>query len=928
MRITAAILATASFAAMAAAAHAQTGATGNAATPAPALAEPTATTQTGAQGTSTDPASTTPTPDIIVTAQKRSERLQDVPIAVSAFSGETLKEQRIESGNQLNQYVPNFSFNRANYGETNFQIRGVGFQLATASGDTGVGVHENNSPLGVNRLADADFYDLERIEVLRGPQGTLYGRNATGGVVNLITAKPSKKLEGSVTIDAGSYGTMRLQGFVNVPIADWLQVRAAGTLLERSGFQKNIDNGRDLDGRNLNSTRVTVAFQPSSRFRGFAMWERFLEDDDRTGGYLTFCTKDPGPASVGGVAVANPLARNLLSQGCANTTVTAPGSRGTVNSVATLSGLLAIQAGAAPGDINGNRTIGDLRDVAVARQPQYHAANNLYQLNLEYDFAPSLTATSLTAYSTDNFRQFFALETTAGTGTFLNTAVSPGGSFTDPQIGAANTIVPYGYNYNTTKQWSQELRIQSAYDGPLNFSIGGIYYDQDRFRNSFIGSNAVTLYTSLLNLRGAGIGIDPGFPPDGSGHNYALTSVPYRLISKAAFGELYWRPFDNVKLTGGLRYTDDIKRQTVLPVQLLQPGLGFPADPVQQRVEFREVTGRFTADWTPHLSFTNKTLIYGSYARGYKGGGFNPPDLVTTSPSFAPEFVNAFEIGTKNTLANGAILLNLTGFYYDYKNYQISQIAGVSAQTINLNAKIKGLEFETVVSPFRQLRFNANVGYLDTRIEGGSSIDPFNRTQGDPTLTVLKSSTSACVGQTAAVAKLVDAINRGYVPATALIGACPTAASPSGAFSGGNGVANPLAPLGIVLPTNGGIPVQLDGKQIPLSPHFTISGGGQYTADLSSDWSLTGRADVYHQTASYDRYYNDASDRLPGYTNVNLSLTLANTGQGFTVQAYVKNVFNTSFISFFQVASELVGQIRTGYVNDPRVIGVALTKRF
>ena len=927
MKTISAVMATASLMALATAAEAQTGATANAATPAPSTGAPVEATRTGAQGTA-GVAAATSTPDIIVTAQKRSERLQDVPIAVSAFSGETLKEQRIESGNQLNQYIPNFSFNRANYGETNFQIRGVGFQLATASGDTGVGVHENNTPLGVNRLADADFYDLERIEVLRGPQGTLYGRNATGGVVNLITAKPTKRLEGSATVDGGSYGTMRLQGFLNIPVADWLQVRAAGTFLKRSGFQTNIDNGRDLDGRNINSTRLTVAFQPSSRFRGFAMWERFFEHDDRTGGYLTFCAKDPGPASVGGVAVSNPLARNLLSQGCANTTVSAPSARGTVNSAATLPGLLAIQAGAATGDINGNRTISGLRDVAVARQPDYRATNNLYQLNLEFDVASNLTATSLSAYSTDNFRQFFSLETTAGTGTFLNTAVSPGGVFTDPQVGTANTIVPFGYNYNTTKQWSEELRVQSSFDGPLNFSVGGIYYDQDRFRNSFIGSNAVTLYASLLNLRGAGIGIDPGFPPDGSGHNYALTSVPYRLISKAAFGEVYWQPTDTVKLTGGLRYTDDIKRQTVLPVQLLQPGIGFPANPIQQRVEFRELTGRFTADWTPRLTFTDKTLIYASYARGYKGGGFNPPDLVSTSPSFAPEFVNALEFGTKNTLANGAVLLNLTGFYYDYKNYQISQIAGVSAQTINLDAKIKGLEFEAVVSPIRQLRLNANVGYLDTSIGGGSSIDPFNRTQGDPTLTVLKSSTSACVGQTAVVAKLVDAINRGFVPATALIGACPTAAAPTGAFSSSNPAVNPLAALGIVLPTNGGIPVQLSGKQIPLSPRFTISGGGQYTADLSSSWSLTGRADVYHQTASFDRYYNDTSDRLPGYTNVNLSLTLANKVEGFTVQAYVKNVFDTSFISFFQVASELVGQIRTGYVNDPRVAGVALTKRF
>ena len=927
MKIATVMLATASLLALAAGAQAQTTTTtGNVGTPITSRAVPIALGQTAGQDASDDIGTTTS--DIIVTAQKRAERLQDVPIAVSAFSGETLREQRIESGNQLNQYVPNFSFNRANYGETNFQIRGVGFQLATASGDTGVGVHENNAPLGVNRLADADFYDLERIEVLRGPQGTLYGRNATGGVVNLITAKPTDRLEGSATVDGGSYGTMRLQSFLNLPVTDWLQVRAAGTLLMRSGFQKNIDNGRDLDGRKLNSTRLTVAFRPSSNFRGYAMWERFLEHDDRTGGYLTFCTKDSGPATVGGIAVVSPLARSLLSQGCANSTVSAAGARGTVNSVATLSGLLAVQVGAATGDINGNRSINDLRDVAVSRQPDYRAINNLYQVNLEYDLATHLTATSLTAYSTDNFRQFFALETTAGTGTFLATPVSPNGFFTDPQVGSANTIVPFGYNYNTTKQWSQELRVQSSYAGTLNFSIGGIYYDQDRFRNSFIGSNAVTLYTSILNLRGAGIGIDPGFPPNGSGHNYALTSVPYRLISKAAFGEIYWQPLDTVKLTGGLRYTDDIKRQTVLPVQLLQPGSGFPANPVQQRVEFRELTGRFTADWRPRLSFTDKTLIYASYARGYKGGGFNPPDLVSTSPSFAPEFVNAFEVGTKNTLAGGAILLNLTGFYYDYKNYQISQIAGVSAQTINLDAKIKGLEFETVIEPVRQLRFNANVGYLDTRIEGGTSIDPFNRTQGDPSLTVLKSSTSACVGQTAVIARLVDAINRGFVPPTALIGACPTAAAPAGAFSSSVPSVNPLAALGIVLPTNGGIPVQLGGKQVPLSPRWTMSAGGQYSADLSSKWALTGRVDVYHQTASFDRYYNDPSDRLPGYTNVNLSLTLADRGEGFTAQAYVRNAFDTSFISFFQVASELVGQIRTGYVNDPRVYGLSLTKRF
>ena len=128
--------------------------------------------------------------DIIVTAQRRSEALQDVPIAVSAFSQEALKSSRLDSAANLALQVPNLNYSQQLYGSSNFQIRGIGYSLVTTAGDQGVGVAENYAPIDRARITDAEFYDVERVEVLRGPQGTLYGRNATGGVINILTNKP------------------------------------------------------------------------------------------------------------------------------------------------------------------------------------------------------------------------------------------------------------------------------------------------------------------------------------------------------------------------------------------------------------------------------------------------------------------------------------------------------------------------------------------------------------------------------------------------------------------------------------------------------------------------------------------------------------------------------------------------------------------
>ena len=254
--------------------------------------------------------------DIIVTAQKREESIQDVPIAVSAFSGDALDDLKIEGGSELLRAIPNLNFSKTNFSMYNFSIRGVGTQSISASSDPAVAVSFNSTPLVRNRLFEQEFFDIQRVEVLRGPQGTLYGRNATAGVVNLIPALPIQEFEAEIKGEVGSYETTRLSGMLNVPLGDTLAVRVAGAWTKRDGFDYNTFTQRSVNGRDLWSIRASVAWEPSANFRANVIWQHFEEDDDRLRTGKQLCTTDPGPTMVGNVAVTNPVLRGRLSQGC------------------------------------------------------------------------------------------------------------------------------------------------------------------------------------------------------------------------------------------------------------------------------------------------------------------------------------------------------------------------------------------------------------------------------------------------------------------------------------------------------------------------------------------------------------------------------------------------------------------------------------
>ncbi len=919
--------------------------------------------------------------EVVVTAQKREEAIQDVPIAVSAFSAETLEKAKIDGGPNLVLAVPNVNFSKGNFTGYNFQIRGVGSKLVAGSGDAGTGIHLNNAPLTANNLFESEFFDVERVEVLRGPQGTLYGRNATGGVINLISAKPTDEFDAMVRLEAGNFGTKKVRGMVNVPLGDTLALRVAANMLQRDGYGTNLTTGNDADDRDLWNVRATLAFNPSDTFRTFLMWDHFEEDDARSRIGKQLCVKDPGPATAVGAQSLNaggagPIAqiqRGFFSQGCAAAPLTAPGILGTPNSQATLGGLFGTLYGFTTGDaFAGQMQDPDIRNIQSAADPIYQAKTDIVQFQISWDLNDELQLTALTGYSKNDLftrqdynrivptSQFNATPNPINLyganpaypalyASLFNPTAAAFGTMQDPQLGAQSRFTTFDISGGESENWSQELRLQSNFDGAFNFNVGAIYIDYKSDGDYYVMGNTLTAAARVENaipqafapVLGCSLEnpcfIDPNTNPDRSGRNYYDSTGAYHLKSRAVFGEVYWQLFDNFKITGGLRYTHDMKRQENRPVALFVPG--GPGIPLASGVgakpyltaDFKEMTGRLGFDWKPETGFTDETLIYGFYSRGYKAGGMNPPCSATVGcppETFDPEFVNSMEIGAKNTLLGGAMVLNFTAFKYDYVGYQVSKIVNRTSVNENIDAEIKGLEFESVWSPLDGLRLNMNIGYLQSEITGGTSIDVFNRTQSNPLLTLVKSSGAANCVVTTAHAAFALSVSNTAGSVFNLLGVCTpatTATAGTPLFAGGPVAVGTNAFGGLI---SDGVGVDLTGKELPNAPHYTFSLGAQYNWEFGAGWEGTIRGDYYRQTDSYSRMYNSAPDALEGWENFNATFTLANYEAGWSVELYGKNLMDDAPLTDTYLTDDSSGLFRNGFYLEPRTYGVAVTKSF
>ncbi len=941
---------------------------------------------------------------IIVTAQRQSQSLQSVPIAVSAFSGEALEKQQIKNASDLQLTLPNVTFTKGNFTGSSFTIRGIGDLCVGASCDSATAIHINGTPLLATRLFETEYFDLERVEVLRGPQGTLFGRNATSGVINFITAKPQLNgIHAAAEAEYGNYNSIKGKAMFNLPIGETLGVRVAGFYLNRDGYTLNTFDGKKVDDRDMYAVRGSIRWEPTSSTTIDLMAYYFHEKDSRLRSQKQLCQTDP-------LGVLGCLPGNL--------------GYGVTNGNATLASILSSREflgialgglnGVIPGFTNGvalgslydpNSNIyrnainpRDPRQINTAFNPTYKTSEQQYQARIEQDFgALKLQLTGFyhrvmvdsqedynnavqdrTAF-TSGLTFFNALANAPGIGAFFKpaaVALIPGGpsgllctslpeeTGTGVFGGHSRCAVnPVAFDRSITRShdYSGEAILTSSFDGAFNFLLGGIYVDAKSPQSDYFVDAFGLDYASALIGAATALGSGTG-PSFSSTPTYRNNAAFQGLKSYGIFGEAYVDVTDKLKLTGGVRYNHDEKRSvartTLFNFQVpygtanayTSPGIAtFDADPgragiqdYQRRtVKFGEVTGRAVIDY----QIDNRHLLYASYSRGYKSGGINPPlSLAGLVPeSFAPEFVDSFEIGSKNVFGDGQFTLNLTGFYYKYAGLQISRIVQRTSVNDNIDAVIYGAEAEALIRPSRAVLINLNASYLHTKVTGdqlfGDLRDPSGG-RGDAVIIKDITNASNCAvaptvqGNGANAAAFVGAINAsvGLRAPTLFPAGSGLAPGTTGAFSICSALAGNAPALarvfGALTVTQDAIPVSIKGNELPQAPVAKFSAGVQYTGEFANGMSIVPRADLTFTGKSYSNIFNTNNDRIQGYAQANAQIQLNGPQDRWFVRGYIQNIFDSAPITGEYNTDQSSGNFTNIFTLEPRRYGIAAGVKF
>ena len=930
--------------------------------------------------------------EIVVTAQRTAQSLQDVPIAVTAFDATALARQQINNPLDIQLTLPNITFTKGNFTGSSFTIRGIGDLCVGVTCDSATAIHTEGMPLFATRLFEAEFFDLERVEVLRGPQGTLFGRNATGGVVNFVNAKPQMDaIHAAGEVEYGNFDSLRLKGMFNLPISDTLAVRVAGTYLKRDGFTTNLFNNTRIDGRDLYAIRGSIRWQPSENTTVDAMAYYFREQDDRNRNQKQLCQRDPT-----GILGCLP---GRLENGFLNANSTFVGTLASREFLTTQGGAgfgalgLGSLYDADPYSYAGHTNPANVRQIRTDYTPKYFAEEEQYMLRIQHDFG-NIKAQVTGMYqrnavdsSVDYNQSVFnpavannALATARAFSAFIPgltnvvNAISNGAQFCTSQpvengLGAYggfrdcfSTPQDFDRSNQITRAKTLEAIVSSQFDGKFNFLVGGIYVDSVLPENSYYVNSWGIDY--LVGVLGAANGGYLGTP------FFRNNTQRYSLKSYGLFGETYVKFSDSLKLTAGLRYNNDKKfvsaRSTLASFFVPFGTTGnvfnapaaarFDGDPnragiqpfANRNVSFSEITGRAVLDW----KVSEDSLLYASYSRGYKSGGINPPlqPIFAVSDTFTPEFVDAFEIGSKNSFLDGTIRANITAFYYKYKGLQLSRITARTSVNDNVDAIVYGLEGEFIIQPTRRLAINLNASYLKTRVSSDKFLaNPRNPAGNRSDAVIIKdiSNGSNCAvvnngagGQAATrafVAGANGAINAGAIPglmaganlqgATDFPADSGLPAGVGGAFSF-CGVLQALSAGGQFQMLPEGVTTNLRGNELPQAPQYKFSAGMQYTFPVGDNMTFIPRVDLAHTGESFGNIFNGSINRVQSFTVVNAQMQFNGPDDKWYIRGFVQNLTNNSAVTGLYVTDQSSGLFTNIFTLEPRRYGLAAGFRF
>ncbi len=627
--------------------------------------------------------------DIVVTAQRKEESLQDAAIAIDAVTGDRLVESGITTANDLNKIIPALTINNGGGSNSSLYMRGIGNRTTSSYADPAIAISYDGVFMGRSAAAfGAAFFDLERVEVLKGPQGILYGRNATGGAINILPAKPEiGERTGQFVLGYGNFNAVDVQGAVNLPIGNNSAFRLAANRISRDGF--NRDGTSDADSYGARAQFLT---EPTD-----ALSIRIAADYTHVGGLGAGSTYEgnyqPGPAGYTFIpsgldnnegmytAAANAYRRTLLG---------APGFGFFTN----------LQ----------DRPYQDYAYYGINAELNYDSSIGTFTLIPAWRKTKGSSKWAVPSFNSgfiDETDTQFSLEArlASNNGTGLDYVV--GGYYFDEKIEADNTynqefVLPLQEYVQTTRSYA--LFGQLTYNISEDFRlVGGARYTNDKKDMDGIINNFITFCGGLppANITppasfAAGCAAPSALP------RYPTLDTPAETIS--------WLVANGWIAPG----TTLQANPQVIP---LLNGRGTILK-THNPVVASGTSDRITYKLGVEFDVAEDSLLYASFETGYRAGGFQ---LAEGDPTYNPEFIDAFTLGSKNRFMDGKVQLNVEAFYWKYRDQQVTYFSlDTSGVLINSTRNIgkatnKGFDIDLIVAPTRGTTLNAKVQYLDAK---------------------------------------------------------------------------------------------------------------------------------------------------------------------------------------------------------------------
>lgn len=900
-----------------------------------------------------------PATDIVITAQRRPERLQQVPLSVTAISGEEIRKQDISDVSRLAEVVPGLRLGRSGAAERP-AIRGVYTEAIGLNSDPRIGFYIDEIYQARPQQTTASLVDLERVEVQKGPQGTLFGRNSYGGNISLTTAKPVDRIEGGIDLTVGNYNRVRTEGFFNLPVAPGLAVRVAGEFERHDGYLKSVvSKDADLQDKKEYYVRGSLRWAPPS-----------LDDRLEVLLHATYYRRnDNGFNAINGKVIGVAVDPSLITapggtvvyNGQSFTFPRASNGTGGFNGLNVGTGTLypytnALRDGIP--DVNG-------ADVGIPIPGPYksvydaHPHENLKQQQysgvISYDLGPAARLRSLTS-----FTKFSTANGGDGDGTPLP--------------------LQYYVTGTTSRVFTQEVQLQSNNPvNPLQYTFGGFYLDEsDRDGTSYYYLNRTYRTTTAASL-GLPVyyGSGGGFGGSANGCQFSFTTTAACNLnfttgnlfdsrgetaattkSYAVYGQASYTFNRRLTLTAGVRYTVDDKTYKAITqspangtlyVGQYVASLGLPSSSNYYAVNpyfsdnFANLTcGGFTAQpystaqsntpvgTVPNYFYTQcghrkfkfatyrlaadyklspNNMIYASFSTGRHSGGFGAGAFAANNPggsftTFDSEGVTAYEIGSKNQFFDRRLSFNLALFYNHYTKLQAQGTQVVVVNGVNTNVttifntgseNAPGAELSMVAKPTRALTLDASLNYLHARYSKYPSYNP-------PSF-ICYYLAGGCAGGTFSTSAPANyGLGGGYFP---------------------NAQTNPELFVATGIPGFNYAVIPPD-RRVQNTPDWSAQFGAAYEINLGPLGTLTPQ---FHTLWTGSYLLSPAAPNIAqkSYFKTDARIMWAARDGRLSAQLFVENLENKATLGRITVGSN--GQIQGTY-DDPRTYGFRVGYRF